>query len=655
MNTALGRTDHVYGYLPKDEKRESWVQASDFLKRELQRLDKMQQLGLPGLLHPLARHTRLEHHEGLGYLVRRATEVLTGSRLNGKGENMRFAAVFHGIGHLPVGLDTEAAVAVSLKAYPHLWYSIRQELDKIIERVRAAGGRLGRNSYTNELPWRLYRWFTALKLLRNEDDLPDKMDGAELNVTLRLLLDKEWPLATFLDDLDRFDYVQRDSWHTGLVTVKVNLELLLAKLRYISSRRFAPQDFRMPFLEAIRGTEEVLRRHVYEHQDAVALRAIFQGYLLSAIEAGKLTLEDLLEMRDAELFQRLEGIYDWNSENLVREIREEGARCLCKSRLDVRRLDWPKGVLRIYKSTGLKPRVFQKQLQAQVFPVATVKRRIARFSTVTEQADLECQVWGLRPFSLVPALRAASYLRRQAKDPVLSDGTYLRRIETVDEQVLSCFFSNFAVRYDKYVSIFERSLIRILEIRNIYSLTQKMFEETSRKLETSKSLWLTAIIEFLSSNLKSESEYLTRRLVITFMVSFKEWPKKLRDRIFSNLQAARGVNPGLRKELYIWLQRQTEPPPQLNKVTVISQWTFPEVEFKVGDHESSVDGIAIYLLKGRKPILDLIQCTVNDSPKKRNEDIDRLNQVTRAIRKTEAGRQVRIRQFLNEECVGEQR
>jgi len=137
MNTALGRTDPVYGYLPKDEERESWVQASDFLKSELQRLDKMQQLGLLGLLYPLARHTRLEHHEGLGYLVRRATEVLTGSRLNGKGENMRFAAAFHGIGHLPVGLDTEAAVAVSLKAYPHLWYGIRQELDKIIERVRA--------------------------------------------------------------------------------------------------------------------------------------------------------------------------------------------------------------------------------------------------------------------------------------------------------------------------------------------------------------------------------------------------------------------------------------------------------------------------------------------------------------------------------------
>lgn len=132
MQVLRGRVDPVYKYVTHDDEYLRWIKDVGFLRKEYERLGTMFQLGLVQKVHPLIRHTCREHHEGVSYLAQRATDALSNSAFAPTDKKtFRFAAAVHGIGHLPMGYDTEVILQPLIFKHPDLGTTIISNLGKV--------------------------------------------------------------------------------------------------------------------------------------------------------------------------------------------------------------------------------------------------------------------------------------------------------------------------------------------------------------------------------------------------------------------------------------------------------------------------------------------------------------------------------------------
>jgi HD superfamily phosphohydrolase len=178
--------DPLYNYISIDRKRDGWL--LDLLDcAEVQRLRRIHQLGVSMLTYPGANHNRLSHSLGVVHLMQVALAYLATIRPEARFEDARqpllAAALVHDIGHAPFSHVMETCLGVT-----HEDWSCRiiRAPDTEVHRV----------------------------LARLDPDLPAKVsaliDGNDRDVPpwQRNLLASEL-------DVDRLDYLRRDSLFTG--------------------------------------------------------------------------------------------------------------------------------------------------------------------------------------------------------------------------------------------------------------------------------------------------------------------------------------------------------------------------------------------------------------------------------------------------------
>lgn len=254
---------------------------------EFQRLRRVKQLGFAHLVYPGAIHTRFLHALGVHHLTGRAIEALRDRGALAELDSgqvaqvpiVRLAALLHDIGHYPFSHAMEELEAGAIPGH-HEEMADRFMAAPGIRRVLAnvapdAAGRIG-------------------ALIRGTSDHP--LQG----------------LVSGSLDLDKIDYLRRDSLFCGVPYGAVDVERLLESLTLARETEGAPLEVAVTekgisALESLLFAKYQMFRNVYWHHAVRAATVAFRRLVEGALDTGLLDREELAGPTDEELLARLAG------------------------------------------------------------------------------------------------------------------------------------------------------------------------------------------------------------------------------------------------------------------------------------------------------------------------------------------------------------
>jgi uncharacterized protein len=245
----------------------------------LQRLRYVRQLGHAFLVYPGATHSRFEHALGAFHLTQRALAALEArGELEGVAPGARravaLAALLHDIGHYPfshaleeAGFPSHEAQGVARLAEPGLRRALEEE-------GAGLAGEIG-----------------ALIRGRSESPLQGLISGSL--------------------DLDKIDYLCRDSRMCGVPYGTVDVDRLLASLTIVGAedggapREIGVQEKGVSALESLLFAKYQMYRNVYWHHAVRSATCMFKRAARAAVRRGTVTGAGIADLTDDALMQLL--------------------------------------------------------------------------------------------------------------------------------------------------------------------------------------------------------------------------------------------------------------------------------------------------------------------------------------------------------------
>ena len=262
--------DPIHGYV-----RISLTERSVIDTEPVQRLKRIRQLAGSEFVYPAANHTRFEHVIGAMHLAGTLAEALPVDLPRHQREQLRLAALLHDIGHGP---------------FSHVFEPLLAKY-------------LGKR-HEDFVPW-----------LVNETDIAEKLEasGFDASTLGRLAIGK---LANrnrpYLDqiisssvDVDKMDYVVRDSFHTGAGYGSFDVHRLLYAMDIIDNS-LSVDGSAVATLESFLLARFESFRTIYFHR---ASRAV-QIMMVRALEAARDELR-LLDFDGPEDYLKLDDYKVW--------------------------------------------------------------------------------------------------------------------------------------------------------------------------------------------------------------------------------------------------------------------------------------------------------------------------------------------------------
>jgi HD superfamily phosphohydrolase len=272
--------DPVWQNIPVDPDAAAILDAPEF-----QRLRRVKQLGFAHLAYPGAVHSRFLHALGVYHLTTRAIETL---RRNGDLERLtgderaaipvvRLAALLHDVGHYAFSHAMEELGPESIPGHHEEVAARFLDAGPIRDAVAIHGeDAIGR----------------IAELIRGSSDHP--LQG----------------LVAGSLDLDKIDYLRRDSFFCGVPYGAVDVERLLDALTLASETEGAPLEVAVTekgisALESLLFSKYQMFRNVYWHHAVRAATVVFRRLIEGAMEAGLLSPDELAGPTDEELLNLL--------------------------------------------------------------------------------------------------------------------------------------------------------------------------------------------------------------------------------------------------------------------------------------------------------------------------------------------------------------
>lgn len=232
--------DPVYGYIELEEDEFDLITSPIF-----QRLQGIKQTGPLHLVFPGAVHTRYSHSLGVFHIVKKMILHLK-SRMGKKGENyfggerevgeLKFAALLHDIGHLPISHCGERALTAAYESKRTEKYK-QQGAKKRVDPKQISWTNLFGDKYLSSST-QLHECLSVETVLKdkeigkvlqetkyppNKENIARIIVGKHQNQRLNTLLHSEL-------DADRLDYLLRDSYFTGVDYGKIDLDYIISRL-----------------------------------------------------------------------------------------------------------------------------------------------------------------------------------------------------------------------------------------------------------------------------------------------------------------------------------------------------------------------------------------------------------------------------------------
>ena len=211
-----------------------------------QRLRRINQMGLSYLVFPGAKHTRFEHVLGCVFLMQKTVEMLRfkGVQISDKeAEGLYIAILLHDIGHGPFSHAMEHSIVEGI-SHEEISLRFMQELNKVFN------GKLD----------------TAIAIFQGT--YPRKFMHQLISGQL---------------DMDRADYLKRDSFYTGVAEGNINSERLISMLN-VRSDELVVEEKGLYSVEKFLIARRLMYWQVYLHKTSVVAEQILIRLLNRAKE-----------------------------------------------------------------------------------------------------------------------------------------------------------------------------------------------------------------------------------------------------------------------------------------------------------------------------------------------------------------------------------
>ncbi|HIB37752.1 HD domain-containing protein [Mesonia sp.] len=238
--------DPIYGFITIPNER-----IFDVIEHKyFQRLRRISQMGMSYLVYPGAQHTRFHHALGCMHLMRKSLEVLRfkGVKISEKEEEaLLIAILLHDIGHGPFSHAMEHSIVSGVS---HEWLSLQ-----FMEKMNAEFNQsltLAIQIFKGEYHRKFFKQLIASQL-----------------------------------DVDRLDYLKRDSFYTGVAEGNINSERLITMLN-VNNDELVVEQKGIYSVEKFLVARRLMYWQVYLHKTSLGAEQLLIRVLKRAKElSGK--------------------------------------------------------------------------------------------------------------------------------------------------------------------------------------------------------------------------------------------------------------------------------------------------------------------------------------------------------------------------------
>ena len=287
--------DSVYGDINLNEFEVKVMDMPQF-----QRIRRIKQLGLINLIYPGANHSRFEHCVGTMNLASKLATKLNLSK--DEIELVRISGLLHDIGHGPFSHVSEGVLS-----FPH------EELTKyVIEKTSM------------------------------HDLLDEKFDTKEIGD----IIQGKGELGSIISgelDVDRMDYLLRDSHYTGVAYGVIDYERIISNLKL--------EDGLVLDIKGVQAAEGALVSRyfmypsVYQHHTTRIVNTMFRRALKREINSGKINENDMYIYDDSDII----SLFRQSDDEIVRDMINRLDNRIIPKRVKTIRLDNFKNPEKLYK------------------------------------------------------------------------------------------------------------------------------------------------------------------------------------------------------------------------------------------------------------------------------------------------------------------
>ena len=219
----------------------------------LQRLTRIKQVGLSSVVYPGAQHTRFQHSLGAFYLMSEAITQLTSKGnfiFDSEAEAVQAAILLHDIGHGPFSHVLEDTIVQGV-SHEEISLMLMERMNK-------------------------------------------EMNG-QLSLAIQIFKD-EYPkrflhqLVSGQLDMDRLDYLRRDSFYTGVTEGNIGSARII-KMLDVADDRLVIESKGIYSIENFLTARRLMYRQVYLHKTSVAYERMLISTLLRAKELASQGVE----------------------------------------------------------------------------------------------------------------------------------------------------------------------------------------------------------------------------------------------------------------------------------------------------------------------------------------------------------------------------
>lgn len=270
--------DPLYGFISINEPYKSIIETEQF-----QRLRNIKQLGLSYLIYPSSNHSRFEHSIGTFYLAQKIIERISVEKtIQSKkipySQEFIMAALLHDIGHYPFSHAIESSIGLINGA------SHEQQTINIIRQGDIA------------------------KIIKKA-----KLD---INVICDFIRGKGkfGKLIAGQIDVDRLDYLKRDSYYTGVAYGVIEVDMVIKSIEVVGEKYFVNEKF-LPAFESILIARYLMYSMVYMHRRTLVANNMMRAAFEEAMQNNEILPEKIYKCDDIDLIAKLRS-----SETAAKEI-----------------------------------------------------------------------------------------------------------------------------------------------------------------------------------------------------------------------------------------------------------------------------------------------------------------------------------------------
>lgn len=260
--------DSIHGNLPLDPFE---IEVLDY--PQLQRLRRVKQLGFISLIYPGANHSRFEHSIGTMHLASKLADQLELSKDDK--DLVRIAGLLHDAGHGPFSHVSEAVLGVN-----------HEEITAFVIEKTSIHDKLSEKFDTKEI----------IDIINGEGKLGPIISG-DL-------------------DMDRMDYLIRDSHYTGVAYGVIDTERIISNLKL--ERELILDIKGVQAAESALTARYLMYPSVYQHHTTRIINAMFRRCLRDLINQDSLDPKDMYKYDDSDMISMCR-----HSEGLSREMMEK--------------------------------------------------------------------------------------------------------------------------------------------------------------------------------------------------------------------------------------------------------------------------------------------------------------------------------------------